>query len=181
MTYLNIALYGKDIEIYSKLKSREISHWMAKKSKKSFSDLSFLFTLKDNYMWPLTFSCISKIYPSYPHVSPLITLIPPYKSPLKKRKKSTAIENPLDWEADLKLPCESSKSKITKLLASGSEGKADDRYLTCWDVRAPHALSELLLATSVSHGWPLSGSSSSNGGWAVVIIICRFRSKYVCS
>lgn len=56
------------------------------KSKKSLSDLSFLFTLKDNYIWPLTFSYISKIYPSYPHVSPLITLIPPYKSPLKKRK-----------------------------------------------------------------------------------------------
>lgn len=59
---------------------------MAKKFKKSFNDLSFLFTLKNNYRHPLTFSYISKICPSYPHFSPLITLIPPYKSPLNKRK-----------------------------------------------------------------------------------------------
>lgn len=36
------------------------------------------------------------------------------------------MENPLDWETNLKLPRESSKTKIIKLLASESEGKADD-------------------------------------------------------
>lgn len=45
---------------------------------------------------------------------------------IKQEKNSSAIENPLDWEANLKLPHESSKTKIAKLLASESEGKADD-------------------------------------------------------
>lgn len=59
---------------------------MVKKSKKSFNDLSFLFTLKTNYICPLIFSYISKMCPNYPHFLPLTTLTPPYKSSLVKRK-----------------------------------------------------------------------------------------------